>query len=232
MIAEVEKTIQTVRGTVNVDVYAFDAKQSPLPIYLCECKYWSDPVSKDVVHSFRTVLTDFGASCGFLISKSGFQSGAIDAAEHANVRLMNWSDFESVWTSRWIENYLRPRLFESHLATCDFTDPLILDNDWVNQKFEEMPEDLRFQKQKHFHELRIDPSNFLPAVLALRFGAPWHEVTPDSELNLPLGERLSVNALPSEFEGLRTMHSLREFGDTICRLSEEAKKKFDRLFTD
>ena len=75
LTAEVEKTIQLVRGTVTVDVHARDLCGTPPLLYLCECKNWATPVSKETVHAFRTVVNDSGAHCGFLISKAGFQSG-------------------------------------------------------------------------------------------------------------------------------------------------------------
>ena len=60
--SEVERTIETVRGKVDVDIHAVDLTTSPNLTYLCECKYWSSAVSKSVVHSFRTVVADYGAS--------------------------------------------------------------------------------------------------------------------------------------------------------------------------
>jgi hypothetical protein len=96
MATEVNRTIKTVRGTVNVDVYAEDVTQTPSAVCLCECKHWSTAVSKDVVHAFRTVVSDFGASWGFLISSGGFQSGAIEAATYSNVRLQTWEEFEAL----------------------------------------------------------------------------------------------------------------------------------------
>lgn len=36
--------------------------------------------------NIRTVVSDSGASLGLLISKSGFQSGAIEAAKYSNIQ--------------------------------------------------------------------------------------------------------------------------------------------------
>lgn len=101
--SEVERTIETVRGEVDVDVHAIDASISPNLTYICECKYWSKAVPKSVVHSFRTVVTDYGAHIGFLISRNGFQSGAYEAAKNSNIRLVNWFEFQDVFVSRWKE---------------------------------------------------------------------------------------------------------------------------------
>lgn len=120
--AEVERTIETVRGKVDVDVYAIDPIASPKLTYLCECKYWSNAVPKSVVHGFRTVVSDYGAHVGFIISKNGFQSGAYEAAQNSNVRLVNWFEFQGVFVDRWKEGRyanLRP-MFEELFEYYDY----------------------------------------------------------------------------------------------------------------
>src|SRR4051794_16957058 len=90
-LVEVEKDIVTTRGSVNVDVYIQDTTKVPNLVYLCECKYWESHVPKSVVHSFRTVVADYGAHVAFLISKRGFQSGAFEAAANSNIMLLTWN---------------------------------------------------------------------------------------------------------------------------------------------
>ncbi len=94
-------TINTVRGKVEVDVYV----ESPDPlvrVIICECKYWNTPVTKEKVHAFRTVVNDSGASLGLLISKAGFQCGAIEAARYSNVQLYTWDSFLGLICKKWI----------------------------------------------------------------------------------------------------------------------------------
>jgi restriction system protein len=50
--AEIEKEIETVRGKVEVDVYA-ERKAAFESKTICECKYWQSPVPQTVVHAFR-----------------------------------------------------------------------------------------------------------------------------------------------------------------------------------
>ncbi len=76
---EIEKTVVTTRGSVNIDVYAEDPEQNPTTRYICECKLWRNRIPKDVVHALRTVVADFGANWGFVISQEGFQTGAHEA---------------------------------------------------------------------------------------------------------------------------------------------------------
>lgn len=101
---EVEKTIKTVRGSVEIDVYVLDPAHTPPLILICECKYWSKRIPKHVVHSIRTVAADCGANRVYLISKEGFQKGAIEAADNSNVVLVNWLDFQKIFYSRWVQS--------------------------------------------------------------------------------------------------------------------------------
>lgn len=85
-------TIDTVRGKVEVDVLV-ESPDELVKRIVCECKFWNSSVPKEKVHAFRTVVQDSGASLGLLISQAGFQSGAIEAANLSNVRLMTWNEF-------------------------------------------------------------------------------------------------------------------------------------------
>ncbi|MGE5474873.1 MAG: restriction endonuclease [Ignavibacteriales bacterium] len=100
-IAEVEKDIDTVRGKVNIDVYVEDKKFTPEMTYLCECKFWNKPVSQNVVHSFQTVVNNAGANTGYIISKNGFQTGAVESATSTNIVLLNWTQFQELLFNRW-----------------------------------------------------------------------------------------------------------------------------------
>jgi len=121
--AETDKTIKTVRGIVSVDVFVKDPSHSPALVFLCECKYWSSSIPKTVVHAFRTVVADFGANLGYLISKLGFQSGALEAAHNSNVELVTWTEFQSVFYERWVQT-MTERLFEPADAIFDYMDVL------------------------------------------------------------------------------------------------------------
>src|ERR1035437_6014616 len=53
----VEKTIQTVRGNVEIDVFA-EKTEGFKTIILCECKYWDTNIPQHVIHALRTVVND------------------------------------------------------------------------------------------------------------------------------------------------------------------------------
>lgn len=99
---ETDVEVQLARDRVNLDVFVRDLTTVPHSNYVCECKYWTKRVPKSVVHSFRTVMQDLGANHGFIISRSGFQSGARDAARFTNVDLLSWREFEEMIFERWL----------------------------------------------------------------------------------------------------------------------------------
>lgn len=93
--------INTIRGNVNIDVYAIN-KSTPIPaIILCECKYWNRPVEQSVIHGFRTICSDFGAHFGIIISRKGFQSGANESREATNVHLYDFTEFQAAFFDEW-----------------------------------------------------------------------------------------------------------------------------------
>ncbi len=117
-----EKVIKTVRGKVEIDVYAQETVDGRTSTVLCECKHWSSRVPQTVVHGFRTVLADSGAHVGYLISTAGFQSGALEAGEATNLRLVTWQEFQNEFAASWIKHCLIPKLeqlFESRPGVHD-----------------------------------------------------------------------------------------------------------------
>jgi hypothetical protein len=122
-VSDTEAAVPLARGSVNVDVRVIDSLGQPNALYICECKHWSKSVPKSVVHSFRTVLSDSGAHTGFLISKRGFQSGAIEAAKHSNVVLVTWSELQAMFYDRWCAAMTRRLLADGELIF-DYMDVL------------------------------------------------------------------------------------------------------------
>lgn len=102
-LVKIEENIDLVRGTSNIDVFVEDLTTSPKMIYLCECKNWNTEVPKSVIHLFRSIVNDSGAHCGYIISKSGFQSGAYEAVDKSNVFIMSWIEFINTFEDRWVQ---------------------------------------------------------------------------------------------------------------------------------
>nr|WP_279231012.1 restriction endonuclease [Clostridium sp. KNHs216] len=115
-------TITTVRGSVEVDVLV-EAPDELVKSIICECKFWNKAVPKEKVHAFRIVVNDSGASLGLLISKAGFQSGAIEAAKLSNVKLLTWKYLTELIENKWIINQLKSIKRES-IPISEYTNPL------------------------------------------------------------------------------------------------------------
>jgi len=98
----VRRAVSTPRGTVEVDVFVKDESVIPHSLYICECKHWAKRVSQSEVHAFRMVVQEVGANRGILISKLGFQPGAIAAASCTNLDLLTWAEFQNLMFERWI----------------------------------------------------------------------------------------------------------------------------------
>jgi hypothetical protein len=91
--------IATVRGKVRVDVYAVQ-RSNPIPtIVLCECKHWNTAVDQNVIYSFRSVCADAGAHYGVVISKKGFQSGAVESREHTSIHLLTLQNSKTLFST-------------------------------------------------------------------------------------------------------------------------------------
>ena len=95
---ETPKTIQTVRGAVEVDVLA---KTDEMTI-ICECKYWKYKVPQNVIFSFRTIIQVIGANKGIVIAENGFQKGAYENAKHTNIELKTWSEFALQFKNKYL----------------------------------------------------------------------------------------------------------------------------------
>lgn len=218
---EIEKTIQTVRGNVDIDVYAEDKITQPRTIYLCECKYWRAAIPKNVVHAFRTVVSDYGANWGLIISAAGFQSGAFDAIFKSNVQLLTWTEFQDLFEERWVERYMRSRLQELD-SLVDYTEPI---NTRVFRKADELDERL----QERFIQLRKQYVDL--AFLALHYYQSFSlgmAELPD----LPLRKAIETQKgykqnLPDE---VLDATCLRDFVDSIYKYGREGILAFDGIF--
>lgn len=123
------KTIETVRGNVEVDVYV-TAKNELIRTFICECKYWNTAVPKEKIHAFRTVVQDSGATIGIFIAKEGFQSGAIEAARCSNVLLKDWDGFLELIREQWI--------FHQLLRLKHITQPLSVYTDFLDVPLDQL----------------------------------------------------------------------------------------------
>lgn len=113
--------IETVRGEVEVDVFVKTDNELGNRV-ICECKFWNTPIPQEKIHAFRTVAADSGASLGIIISKVGFQEGAMLAADKSNIKLFTWEQFLEYLFEKWF-TYRKKRLQNISKPLSVYTDP-------------------------------------------------------------------------------------------------------------
>ena len=90
--ASTDVTLQGIRTKHDVDVFVtidvagFEVK------WIVECKHWKSAVTKLHVLALREIVSDLGVDRGIILCESGFQSGAIEAANLTNVQVTSLSD--------------------------------------------------------------------------------------------------------------------------------------------
>ncbi|MEA4895364.1 MAG: restriction endonuclease [Oscillospiraceae bacterium] len=155
--AESPKVIETARSEkLEIDVFV-EIEGVPKQRIICECKYWDTNIPQAVVHAFRMQANDSGANMGLLISKKGFQSGAIEAARFSNVKLLTWAEFEKMYEKMWYKEFFIPHLFA-------LLDPLIEYIEPINSRIFRKANLLSDDKKTRFNELRqqyTQPAMFL-----------------------------------------------------------------------
>ena len=215
--SETNKRITTARGTVNIDVYAEDSSSQPSTTYICECKHWKSNVPKTVVHALRSVVQDYGANWGFIISSAGFQSGAYEAAENSPVRLLTWSEFQELYVDRWIRNYMFRRLGEEANPLVEYTEP-------INSRIFRKADRLDTKKQQHFRQLRKKYQTLGFFVILVSSGSILR--------NLPLRRKIqNLKAIETGLpDDLLDAIYLRDFVEILCRHAREAVAAFDQVF--
>ena len=92
--AEVETTVEGVRGKHKIDVLVTGVSHSIPFLWIAECKFWKTNIPKDKVLILQNIVQDVGADRGFLLSEVGFQSGAIRASRNSNITLSSLDDLK------------------------------------------------------------------------------------------------------------------------------------------
>lgn len=101
---EIWKIVDLVRWKKEIDVYVEDIWSEYKTIILIECKFRNKPINQEVIHSFRTVVSDSWANIWFIVSKQGFQKGSIDAVEKTNIKLVTLKELEEKYYKKWQKN--------------------------------------------------------------------------------------------------------------------------------
>ena len=120
-----ELTTETVRGKVELDVYAEETIKGRKYSIVCECKYWKSKIPQNVVHGFRTVVSDLGCNVGYVITTSDFQSGSMTATEKTNIELLTWENFQALFFESWYESYFSPQIAKRLDPLLTYCEPIL-----------------------------------------------------------------------------------------------------------
>lgn len=228
MAVNIEKNFHTVRGSVNIDVYAEDMEQSPPAIYLCECKKWQKSVPKSVVHGLRTIVADTGANWGMVITSGKFQSGAYLAAQSSNLHLKSWAGFQEVFKARWWQNFAIPTLKAAVDPVYRYRESLSSQDIWLASL--RLPDD----DFKEYHRLIDKHAPVIDYAYLLTTHFPMFKLAmPELPLRLPIelpfdgGDAPPLNNMPAII--LKQAH-LRELVRVLCILLTEATVAFEAVF--
>jgi hypothetical protein len=90
--AEIECKVEGARGVHVIDVYVSGSYSGIAFNWVIECKAWKTNIPKEKVMALSAIVQDIGADRGFLLSETGFQSGALLAARSSNITLSSLED--------------------------------------------------------------------------------------------------------------------------------------------
>ena len=221
---EVEKLIETVRGTVKVDVYAEDHSRRPEIKYIIECKQWKKRVPKTIAYAIRTVVSDSGANVGLIVSVVGFQKGAYDAVKNSPVRLANWQEFQDIFIDVWIKNFLTPTLSKAADPLIEYTEP-------INSRIFRKANLLSNERQNKFEELRKKYFYLAMFALPLSLSDDFFSTKRPFQ-NLPLKESMpQLDLLDVKLsDDILGASTLRELLESLSRHCISATLEFDEIF--
>ena len=218
--AETEVKVNTVRGKVEIDVLAIETVQGRDYKTLIECKNWKARVPQNVVHGFRTVMTDVGTNTGYIISRAGFQAGAYEAAANTNVKLLSWEEFQEVFVDQWYWTLLTQQAHDILDPLYSYLEPLPAMIHWDDYLNESEISRLKEMYRHHF------PLGAL--IMALQ---PFMAMLPGRKdrIRLPMGDRAKdYGDLP---HSLTSCMGYREFFDALTDYSLPILAEF-RSFRD
>lgn len=187
LIAETEKIITSVRGDIEIDVFAIEKIHQRENIILIECKFWSKPIPQTVIHSFRTVVWDIWGNTWYIISKKGFQSWSYKAIQSSNIRLVTWIEFISLFEDQWYNNYFNKYLRKHFDLVIELLDTLV--PSWAIRLIEKNDiERIKFLRLKYKHLGR------------LLYGIIWSNsfFSANKKVSLPLINNFKLNDMPQE----------------------------------
>lgn len=181
---EITKTIESIRSTIEVDVYAEEIIDNRKYTIICECKYWNSNIPQLHVFALRTVVQDTGVNKAYIITTSDFQSGAFDSIEKTNIELITWEEFQKMFFKSWYINYFSLRI---HKIIKQEYDPAAI------QFFEnfDLIEKVKFRELIDQYNSLVEISNHFPYPIFKDSPTHFNNI----ENKLPLAEKMEKEIL-------------------------------------
>jgi len=204
---EIEKKILSVRGTVEIDVYAEEKINGREYSIICECKYWRSNIPQTIIHAFRTVINDLGSNIGYIITMSSYQSGSIKASKQTNIELLTWEELQIKFFESWYMKYFYPKLNRELRLNTDYS---------IVSWFDDLDKDDR-KKYNYIKSLLTDINEVISY-----FPTPsLKEIKPDDFM---------IPALPIQ----GNLFNMDEYGGSLPKdiLNEDGYSEFIEKFTD
>jgi len=218
--AELGKVIATPRGNVEIDVYAVDENSVDKIKYIIECKNWNVNIPQTVVHAFTTVMNEVGGNIGYIISKKGFQIGAIEYTKNTNIKCLSYEDFQRKYFPIWFEKYFVSKIGDSVDALVQYVEP-------INSRRERIIDQLPKKKREEFFTLLDRYRNFGISMAFFEFPrySSYFSISPPADIN-ELKQKLSELGEEFVFNAIYFRDLLKELIQKI----EEVTGKFHAIF--
>lgn len=215
---EIEKKIKTARGEAELDIYAEETIKGRKYSIAVECKFWKNNIPQHVVHSFRTVLGDLGINVGYIVARTGFQSGAFSASDLTNIELLTWKGFQNQFFESWYETYFTNTIAEKLDGLMTYSEPFL--PPWFENMSQE-DKDLYISYKQKFDVFGM----------IMQSMGPWARmIRPNEMAELPLINRLTPGkereTIPNEI--LNEQH-YREFLEQSIEYGAYALNLFRKL---
>lgn len=217
--AEAEKSVQTPRGKIEIDVYGVDKNSVENITYIIECKNWNSTVPQSVVHSFTTVLHETGGHIGILISKKGFQDGALSYIQHTNIVALTYAEFQERYFKQWYSKYFCVKILSAVDCLLQYVEP-------INIRRSRFMDQLNTFKKSEYESLCNKYKNFtiIMAMLSMDKFVNSHEPTVSFDIE-DFKSRVA-NVFGNEFQ-----YKSIYYRDLISEISSHAVKITEKFHT-
>ena len=92
--AETNVTVHGPTASYDIDVLVTSKYLGTEFTWIIEAKHWNSRVPIEKVNALTTVVKSIGADRGFIISKLGFQKGAVNASKFNNITLLTFDELK------------------------------------------------------------------------------------------------------------------------------------------